>query len=663
MDTENDMPTTGTNNNFYIILAGVGILVIIFIFFCCIYNNKPSTNNTASSSDQNIVKIEMHLDEIPSDEIPSDEIPSDEIPSDEIPSDEIFALQQASLDASIMASQQASLDASIMASQQASLDASIMASQQSSLEASIKASQQASLEASIRASQQASLDASIMASQQSSLEAFPIITSTDINNIYGLYARYEADNYDYILNKWFDSSPNNNDIISNDILQTGGGVELIKRYTDDNSFTILEGDAGVQITFTTTPIINYTLIYICRYPPESTHKAGIITSNDIGNQFWKSGFDWGNSTGVSYTNQWRTASNTKLHDSWFIAVDTNYDYLTNNTSRMTTSAPYYLPPFGINLNSGNKSPFQVAEVIIFNRVLSSSEILAIQIILGDKYNILLENLSGVQTTQKMQQISQRNTQRSQQASLAASQIGLHQASFQINTSDDINNIYGLYARYKADNYNPSLNSWIDSSPNINNIISDNITNIGSIKTVTNNNKSFNILEGTVNSKIRFTSATINYYTLIYICRYTPNSANKRRIFASTGITSRWLSGFWYERSGISFTVGWRTGYNPPHLHNDRWFIAVDTPNDYLTNNTSRITTVYNPFYLPPFGINIQSYDKSDFQVAEVIIFNRVLSSSEILAIGIVLSNYYGIALENYPSSSSAKYSSSSSANI
>ena len=569
--------TTGTNNNFYIILAGVGFLVIIFIFFCCIYNNKPSTNNTASGSDQNIVKIEMPLDEIPLDEIPLDEIQLDEMPLDEIQLDEM-PLDEIQLD-------EMPLDEipSHIASQQASLDASHIASQQ------------------------ASFYAPIIASQQASLDAFQIITLTDINNIYGLYARYQADNYNTYTNIWSDSSPNNNHITSVNI--TNNGLAKIQANNNNTLFNVLNGRSKTEIKILSTPIINYTLIHICRY--SGGIKQRIITGNTVN---WISGFHSGN-TGVFMYDQRLTRFINWYDNNWFISVNTPYDYLSNGISKKNTdfNKPV-LPEFGINTNGigmANKSDFQVAEVIIFNRVLSSSEILAINKILSNNYGITLENLSIPPTYSLI--IPSSNT--------------------------DINSMFGLYARYEANYYNSYI--WYDSSIN-NRHINSNTDLL--IKSVTNNSKTFNILEGTINTTIIFTTIKISFYTLIYICRYAPDAitANKKRIFSSN---EQWLSGFWEGKSGISLIPPNNFRCGDSDLHGQDWFIAVDTNYDYLTNNTSRIITNI-VHYLPPFGINNSSTEKSDFQVAEVIIFDRVLSSSEIIAINRILSNKYNISLGN-----------------
>jgi len=70
-------------------------------------------------------------------------------------------------------------------------------------------------------------------------------------------------------------------------------------------------------------------------------------------------------------------------------------------------------------------------------------------------------------------------------------------------------------------------------------------------------------------------------------------------------------------------------------------------NNYFSNGESRkisTTTIIN--YLPSFGINVYSNEKSDFDVVDIIIFNRELTSSEISLIVGNLSIFYGIPISS-----------------
>jgi len=216
----------------------------------------------------------------------------------------------------------------------------------------------------------------------------------------------------------------------------------------------------------------------------------------------------------------------------------------------------------------------------------------------------------------------------------------------LSLNNYLNSLNIVYSRYQAKDYDPLLYKWADSSPYNNNIYLNKNLNTGI--TVTNNNGNGNadgnfiVLHGNQNSEIHLTTKSMQPYTLIYICRY--NGPNQNTIFSSYNGT--FVSGF---AAGIN---GGLAGYSPlnPYACNygSNWFIAIDGGIDnnrkkYRTNGIIRGDILNSP--MDPMGINVTSLSsKSDFDLAEVIIFSDTLTLNQCSVIENYLSKIYGITL-------------------
>lgn len=128
--------------------------------------------------------------------------------------------------------------------------------------------------------------------------------------------------------------------------------------------------------------------------------------------------------------------------------------------------------------------------------------------------------------------------------------------------------------------------------------------------------------------------TTSNHTLFHVARhYNPTGAPTRaRIF--NGATLNWLSGFWSGRSGVAYhgappNGGWLTPQ--PDLHGDQWVLSTDQRNMYRSNGTNRTSSGYSNGASDQLTINTR-YELSDWAVAEVIVFNRELTSAEYLSV-------------------------------
>jgi len=202
----------------------------------------------------------------------------------------------------------------------------------------------------------------------------------------------------------------------------------------------------------------------------------------------------------------------------------------------------------------------------------------------------------------------------------------------------------LYARYQATNYNATTNIWTDSGDNAYTLPSSQITNTGlSLVSGTGNgaSKSFNVLQGTTSSFIRFTTAQIPQYTLFHVARYTGGS-NGRIFTGSSATGDNWLSGFWSGSSGVAYYGGWVTPSSNGAFGNN-WLISTSSNNNiYRGNGVSYANGTGGTSYLPPLTIN--NNEPSTFQVADVLIYNSYLSLADIKIVEAFLADLYGITI-------------------
>ena len=204
---------------------------------------------------------------------------------------------------------------------------------------------------------------------------------------------------------------------------------------------------------------------------------------------------------------------------------------------------------------------------------------------------------------------------------------------------------GAYARYQAKDYVIDINVWQDSSGNTRNIPPAYITKTGlAIKnqTIGRNDvsTSFLALQGTPDSRIQLTDTELKSFTLFHVARYVDGSTSNGRIFTTYSSSHNWLSGFWMNKVAIAYHDGWLS--NPDAAgFSSNWILSTDKPRLYRANGVS--TTAYRNVggsYLPQLIVN--SYEPGNFLIADVIIFDRVLSTDDISTMERYLGQKYGI---------------------
>ena len=182
---------------------------------------------------------------------------------------------------------------------------------------------------------------------------------------------------------------------------------------------------------------------------------------------------------------------------------------------------------------------------------------------------------------------------------------------------------------------------------------------GSFSVMTSNisiSSNITYLQGTKNNVIYFPYGSLpTNYTVCAMTKYSSTDNSKRGRILTTEESRNWLLGHWADRdNGIMYNDGWKY-YNDVNSGNygnnarlTNWRIScakssarnksyslifddVNKADDYCGNNNSAATS--------RLTINGWSNEKSDFHFAYLIIWDKVLSDSELLIVSQALTNY------------------------
>ena len=193
------------------------------------------------------------------------------------------------------------------------------------------------------------------------------------------------------------------------------------------------------------------------------------------------------------------------------------------------------------------------------------------------------------------------------------------------------NISGMIASYDATTF--ANNVWSDNTGSY-----DTDASRGTVSISSTQLNGHDILEGATTDGLRFPTGVLpSTFTLFHLTRYNGTEA---RIFQ--GITANWLDGFWSGRAGVAYHDGWITPQTDYHTTN--WVLSTSQNSLYRSNGVTRGTSGGSSS--KQLGLNYGHYtaEYSAWQCAEVIVFNRHLTSAEYTKVEQYLSFKYGIAV-------------------
>jgi len=205
-----------------------------------------------------------------------------------------------------------------------------------------------------------------------------------------------------------------------------------------------------------------------------------------------------------------------------------------------------------------------------------------------------------------------------------------------------------YARYQANGFQSNL-LWIDSSGNGRDLQPNQF--VGSPQTLQNiagtygASKNFVVVAGTTSSAVYLKNPTFSNYTLFQIARYSGTNNNHGII---TGQNENWFSGFWGGCSKVAYHQSWLTD-NTCSSVDVNWNLLTDYPLNFRANGISKVVNQgAGVSHMPSLGINtgyssFAGSGKSDWQIADVILFDSTLSTFQILEMESFLADLYGIS--------------------
>ena len=210
-------------------------------------------------------------------------------------------------------------------------------------------------------------------------------------------------------------------------------------------------------------------------------------------------------------------------ENWVLSVVTNTVtntiYRSNGVYRQTGNAGAFETQFAINAGkygghpSQERSDFVVAEILIYDRILTHNEILQVENYLNNKYNIF-----------------------------TVSSLPLPPYSVD------------LTAYYYTGTYNNNDQKWYDATSN-------NLNSISSAGTPSTkvyyfpNGRQLGAVTGGLNDGLTFPSNMLTSTSTIFVLsKYDDNVSQKGRIF--NGVTKNWLIGHHPAKSGVCYMGTW-----------------------------------------------------------------------------------------------------------
>ena len=200
---------------------------------------------------------------------------------------------------------------------------------------------------------------------------------------------------------------------------------------------------------------------------------------------------------------------------------------------------------------------------------------------------------------------------------------------------------GLVGHYTGDSADIRGKTWKDISGNNNHAKMDKGSGFSH-----GNQNGKKTLKGDAATGVSFPTAILpKNYTFFYLSRYI--GGNKRRIFQ--GKNNNWLSGHWGGKSGMAYHEGWITDHRKNYFGNG-WVLGTDQNKLYRANakaiNISNRSRGVNTH----LAINVSgryANEKSEWEIAEAIVFNRHLNDDEMTKVEGYLAHKYNHLSSKY----------------
>jgi len=212
--------------------------------------------------------------------------------------------------------------------------------------------------------------------------------------------------------------------------------------------------------------------------------------------------------------------------------------------------------------------------------------------------------------------------------------------------------------FKASDYNESTKVWVNSATTGTTYDVSNtgmgagigITKATTSANVNGNTTTFTTLSGLTTSRITFPNSILNSYTLCHVSRYASTTTSKQqRIIGHASYN--WLSGNLSGKTGSYNGSGnFGNGYTDSNsgattngaLNDTDWHLYCDYSGGFRMDGTAAVAAGRQT--LPAnISINTFSNQQSEWEIAEILIFDRALDASGIKYVESQLATTYGLS--------------------
>ena len=209
-------------------------------------------------------------------------------------------------------------------------------------------------------------------------------------------------------------------------------------------------------------------------------------------------------------------------------------------------------------------------------------------------------------------------------------------SYQVYPGNPNNIVPGVLAWYDMTSWNNTTKVWSDKIGTYHTSAATGSPTTATSSGVNGASKTFSCIAGTTASQIAWPTGILpSTFTFFHITRYV--GTNTARIFSALASEVNWLDGFWGNYSGVSYHNGWIT-QSSSSVHGNNWVLSSSQNSLYRSQGVQRGTGGGGS----SCRLYINGQEASDYQVAEVIIYNSTLTTAQIQSIEAYLSNKYGI---------------------
>ena len=440
-----------------------------------------------------------------------------------------------------------------------------------------------------------------------------------LNSIKGIQNRYEFESFKDGV--WKDPVGKKDVKMHQGILTKVDKSSYVK-YSDgiEKGFGYLKGNTNVRLEFPTNlNRNNWTIVYVTRYDPQGRDADGRILQGGKSN--WLAGH-WHNRAGISHQNSWVSHHDKdKIPEqrSWIFGIEQpkkfirrsgKHGWRTFNGGRDIGSDRLYI---NAGRHGNEKADFNIAELTIFNRKLNDTEIETVKKYLEDRY---INGKVGVpEHTHDV--------------------IPKHEHEHEHSTGL-LKVVKGIQNRYNLESFKDGV--WKDPVGKKDvKMHQGKLTKVDKSSYVKYNDgieKGFGYLKGNTNVRLEFPmNLNNNNWTIVYVTRYDPQGrdADGRILQGKTN----WLAGHWHNRAGISHQNSWVSHHDRDKIPEQRsWILGIEQPKKFIRRSGKHGWKTFNGgrdigsdrIYINAGG---HGNERADFNIAELIVYNRKINDNEI----------------------------------